>query len=199
MAQAARDAWNRELATVQVRGGSNAERRAFYTALYHAYQHPNVEMDVDRRYLGMDGKPHVAVDHTHYANFSSWDTYKAQNQLLATLQPERYRDMLLSLLNAARLGGKLPRWGEHSFDASHMSGDPAIPMIVDGVCRGIFATDDPRVARPLRRHDRPHPTPPRRAGRPGLPTRRPVRQRRGDHARVRRGRLRPGAGGRPAR
>jgi putative alpha-1,2-mannosidase len=145
MAQGARDAWNRELATVRVGGGSRADRRAFYTALYHSYQHPNVEMDVDRRYLGMDGRVRVAADHVHYANFSSWDTYKAQNQLLATLQPVRYRDMLVSLLDAFAESGKLPRWAEHNFDAAHMSGDPAIPMIADGVCRGLFARNDPRL------------------------------------------------------
>ena len=121
-------------------------RRVFYTALFHATQHPNTETDVDGRYLGMDGVAHTATDHDHYANFSSWDTYKAQNQLLATLYPDRYRDMLLSLLDAQRELGKLPRWGEHNFDASHMSGDPAIPMITDGVCRGLFAAGDPRVA-----------------------------------------------------
>jgi len=145
MARDARAAWNRELATVRVGGGRATDLRSLYTALYHSYQHPNVEMDVDRRYLGMDGKPHVTADHVHYANFSSWDTYKAQNQLLATLQRDRYRDMLLSLLDAARELGKLPRWGEHNFDASHMSGDPAIPMIADGVCRGLFAATDPRL------------------------------------------------------
>jgi putative alpha-1,2-mannosidase len=145
MARAARNAWNDALATVRVKGGTRTARRSLYTALYHAYQHPNVEMDVDRRYLGMDGAPHTATDHVHYANFSSWDTYKAQNQLLAALQPARYRDMLLSLLDAANESGKLPRWGEHNFDASHMSGDPAIPMIADGVCRGLFAAGDTRL------------------------------------------------------
>ena len=44
----------------------------------------------------------------------------------------------LSLLAAYRELGKLPRWGEHNFDASHMSGDPAIPMIADAVCRGLI-------------------------------------------------------------
>jgi predicted alpha-1,2-mannosidase len=37
-----------------------------------------------------------------------------------------------------REGCKLPRWAEQNFDAAHMSGDPAIPMIADGVCRGLL-------------------------------------------------------------
>jgi len=135
---AARAAWNRELARIQVTGGTVLDQRTFYTALYHSLLHPNVFEDADGRYLGFDGAVHDSPGRTHYANFSSWDTYKAQNQLLASVWPERYADMLRSLLVDATEGGKLPRWGEQNFDASHMSGDPAIPTITDGVCRGLL-------------------------------------------------------------
>ena len=132
----AREAWNRELGRAQVSGGTDLERTSFYTALYHSLLHPNVFEDVDHRYMGFDEAPHVAQGRTHYANFSGWDLYKSWNQLAAVLQPRRYRDVLLTLLANYREGGKLPRWGEHYFDANHMSGDPAIPAITDGVCRG---------------------------------------------------------------
>ncbi|HEX8075893.1 MAG TPA: GH92 family glycosyl hydrolase, partial [Thermoleophilaceae bacterium] len=138
----ARAAWNRELGRIQVSGGTDARRRTFYSALYHAQLHPNVFTDVDGRYLGFDGKPHDSGGREQYANFSLWDTYKGQNQLLATLHPARYRDMLRSLLDDYRLGGKLPRWAEQSYDAAHMSGDPAIPMIADGYCRGLLSDRD---------------------------------------------------------
>ncbi|HEX8054494.1 MAG TPA: GH92 family glycosyl hydrolase, partial [Thermoleophilaceae bacterium] len=132
----AREAWNRELGRLNVSGGTDLERTTFYSALYHSSLHPNVFSDVDGRYMGFDKQPHRAEGRTQYANFSSWDLYKSTNQLLATLQPRRYRDMLLTLLANYREWGRLPRWGEHYFDANHMSGDPAIPMIADGLCRG---------------------------------------------------------------
>src|SRR5436190_2084197 len=94
--------------------------------------------DVDGRYRGQDDAIHVADHRTQYANYSLWDTYKAENQWLAMTQPARYRDMLRSLLADAVEGGKLPRWGEQSIDPAHMSGDPALPMIADGVCRGLL-------------------------------------------------------------
>jgi len=137
-----RAAWGSELSRVQVDGGSDLDKRAFYTALYHSQLHPNVFTDVDGRYLGFDGKAHRAEGRTQYANFSSWDLYKSQNQLLALTQPARYRDMLLSLLADYREGGKLPRWGEQNIDAAHMSGDPAVPAIAEGVCRGLLGRDD---------------------------------------------------------
>src|SRR3954469_14157897 len=138
MRGAARAAWNRELANVDVAGGTPLDRRAFYTAVYRSYLHPNVFTDVDGRYRGQDDAIHTADGRTQYANFSLWDTYKAENQWLAMTQPARYRDMLRSLLADARQGGKLPRWGEQSIDPAHMSGDPAVPMIADGVCRGLL-------------------------------------------------------------
>jgi predicted alpha-1,2-mannosidase len=124
---------------VEIGSGNPLDRRAFYTALYHSFLHPNVFTDSDGRYRGQDDAIHVAEGRVQYSNFSSWDTYKAQNQLLALLQPARYRDMLRSLLADAREGGNLPRWAEQSIDPAHMSGDPAIPMIVDGACRGLAA------------------------------------------------------------
>ncbi|HEX8648285.1 MAG TPA: GH92 family glycosyl hydrolase [Thermoleophilaceae bacterium] len=137
-----RAAWNRELGRVRVSGGTDLDRTTFYTALYHAQLHPNVFTDVDGRYLGFDKQVHRAEGRTQYANFSGWDTYKGENQLLATLQPRRYRDMLLTLLANHREGGRLPRWGEQNFDAAHMSGDPIIPMIADGACREILTRAD---------------------------------------------------------
>jgi putative alpha-1,2-mannosidase len=142
MRAAARSRWAEQLSRVQVEGGTVADRRSFFTALYHAFLHPNVFTDVDGRYLGADGQPHVAEGRTQYANFSSWDTYKSQNQLLALLEPGRYRDMLRSLLATYRESGKLPRWGEQNIDAAHMSGDPAIPMITDGACRGLLSGEE---------------------------------------------------------
>ena len=136
----ARDAWNAELSKIRVSGGSDLDRTAFYTALYHASLHPNVFNDVDGRYRGFDDGIHTVSGRQQYANFASWDTYKAHNQLTATLSPRRYRDMVLSQLDNYRTGGRIPRFGEQSIDAGHMSGDPAIPMIVDGFCRG--ALDD---------------------------------------------------------
>src|SRR3954465_12807483 len=93
MRAAAYAAWNDELSKISVGGGTLADQRTFYTALYHALLHPNVFTDVDGRYRGFADQTHVPGGGPQYANFSSWDTYKAQNQLLALIEPHRYADM----------------------------------------------------------------------------------------------------------
>jgi putative alpha-1,2-mannosidase len=139
---AAYAAWSAALSRIEVTGGLPTDLKTFYTALYHALLHPNVAEDVDGRYRGFDDVIRDSPGVVHYANFSSWDTYKAQNQLLATLYPDRYADMLRSELDAARQQGHLPRWAEQNFDPGYMTGDPVVPMIADGMCRGLLGDDE---------------------------------------------------------
>jgi predicted alpha-1,2-mannosidase len=134
----ARATWNDALGAVRVEGGTPLERTSFYSALYRSLLHPNVFTDVDGRYRGMDDAVHDGDGRLHYANFASWDTYKGHNQLIATLFPDRAADMARSQLDNARTLGRIPRFGEHSIDASHMSGDPALPMLADVYCRGLL-------------------------------------------------------------
>jgi predicted alpha-1,2-mannosidase len=137
-----RAAWNDALHAIEVGGGSELERRSFYTALYHAQHHPNLFMDSNGEYMGNDGAPHTATGFTYYSNFSLWDTYRTENQLLALIAPDRFRDMMHSLLRVAQEGGRLPRWNLMNDYADFMNGEPSIPAIVDGFCRGLVDAND---------------------------------------------------------
>jgi len=81
-----------------------------------------------------------------YSDLALWDTYKSENQLLALLEPRRYRDVLLSMLADYRQRHRLPRWAEKDTDPAYMEGDPAIPAIAEGFCRGLLPRS---AARPL--------------------------------------------------
>ena len=134
--EAARDAWREALSTVEVSGGTPGERTSFYTALYHAQLFPNLHSDVDGRYAWDDGVVRKS-DRPRYSQFSLWDSYPGQNQLLALVDPDRYRDMIASLLDLADVMGRLPQWQLAGHDAGYMSGDPAIPFVAEGWCRGL--------------------------------------------------------------
>jgi predicted alpha-1,2-mannosidase len=137
-----RAAWNDALSTIEVRGGTDGDKTSFYTALYHAQHHPNIYTDVNGEYRGHDEQVHVADDHEHYVNFSLWDTYRGENQLLALIQPARYRDMMLSLLDIYEQAGRLPQWALNDEMPDYMVGDPVQPTIVDGYCRGVLDGTD---------------------------------------------------------
>ncbi|MEV8226896.1 GH92 family glycosyl hydrolase [Streptomyces sp. NPDC079167] len=140
VARAGSAAWDRELASARVGGGSDAQRTAFYTALYHSLMQPNLISDRDGRYPGMDGKSHRVTrgQKAQYSNFSGWDQYRAQIQLLALLKPRIAGDFAQSLHNFAQQnGGVWDRW-VHVNGATHvMTGDPTAATLATFYAMGV--------------------------------------------------------------
>lgn len=131
--QDARAAWNAVLSHVQVSGGSNAERTVFYTALYHAMLHPSVFSDVNGQYIGFDGKVHTAEGRVQYANYSGWDIYRGQVQMITMLLPKVGSDIAESLVADAQQGGGLPIWPVANDESGVMAGDPS-----DGIIASVY-------------------------------------------------------------
>jgi len=140
----ARSAWNEALGRIEVRGGTQELRRTFATALYHALLHPNLFSDADGRYMGFDGKPHALApgQRAQYANFSGWDVYRSQLQLVTLLDPGLASDLAQSLYNqASQNGGEWDRW-THQNGATHvMEGDPSPTAIAAIAAFGGTAFD----------------------------------------------------------
>lgn len=132
----AEDAWRGALSRIQVEAGTPADKERFYTALYHAQLFPNLYSDADGRYQ-WDGDEVRRSEHPRYSQFSLWDSYNGQNQLLALTDPARYANMTRSLLDLAEHTGSLPQWQLAGHDAGYMSGDPAIPFLAEAYCQGI--------------------------------------------------------------
>ena len=127
--------WNRWLNRIQVTGGTKEEKRTFYSMLYHALLCPTVCSDVNGKYMGYDNNIHTArKGRLQYADFSGWDIYRSECQLLAMIAPKRAGDMAQSLLRDYQQGGAFPRWGVPNEDSGVMMGDPAAPIIA-----GIYA------------------------------------------------------------
>ena len=141
---AARAAWNDRLLQVRVGGGTPARLRTFYTALYHALLHPNVFSDADGRYAGFDGRVHPLAEgqDAQYANFSGWDVYRSQLQLVALLDRKVASDIAQSLLaQADQNGGVWDRW-THNSGATHvMEGDASAAAIAGMHAFGAEAFD----------------------------------------------------------
>ena len=135
---AARQTWEKHLGRVKVTGGTTARRRVFYTAVYHAFLHPNIGTDTDGRYTGWDGRIHTASGFTYYQNWSLWDTYRTQQQLLWLLAPRESRDMARSLLRINAEGGWLPKWGLATVETNVMTGDPVTPFLVNAYRQGLL-------------------------------------------------------------
>jgi predicted alpha-1,2-mannosidase len=135
----AQSAWNRALGRIRVKGGSHRRLDTFYTALYHAFLAPRTFSDVGGAYIGMDGLLHRAQGRIQYADFSGWDTYRTQIQLLSLLVPRRASEMVRSLLADAAESGCLPRWPYANGQSMTMVGDSADPLIASAAAFGATA------------------------------------------------------------
>lgn len=151
-AAAARSAWQDRLSRIRVQGGTDEQRRTFYSSLYRSFLAPDIGSDVDGRYTGWDGRQHTASGFTYYQNWSLWDTYRTQQQLLSLLAPGESRDMALSLLRIADESGQLPRWGYATVETNIMTGDPVTPFLVDAWRQGLLKGHEEDAYRALRKH-----------------------------------------------
>ncbi|QEC52954.1 putative alpha-1,2-mannosidase [Anseongella ginsenosidimutans] len=132
----AQETWETELERIEVEGGTRDQMVTFYTALYHTMIHPNISMDVDRRYRGRDGEIHTAKDFTAYTLFSLWDTFRALHPLYEIILPERNVDFIKSMLAGYEQAGKLPVWELASNETGTMIGYHSVPVIVGALLRG---------------------------------------------------------------
>ena len=135
---AARSRWNADLGRIRVEGGTDDQRKVFYTALYHVLIHPNLLNDVNGEYPLMEHSGRVGVTSgDRYTVFSLWDTYRNVHQLLTLVYPERQVEMVRSMIDISREWGWMPRWELYGRETFTMEGDPAIPVIVDTWMKGL--------------------------------------------------------------
>ena len=148
--QRASDAWRALLGRVHIAGGTTAQLTSFYTALYHAFLDPTTFSDADGRYPTFTDTAMVATGvsrtrRVQYANFSMWDTYRDQMELVALLDPTQASDMVTSVLNDAAQGGWLPRWPVANSYTATQSGDSADPLIAGAYAFGARGFDTKRA------------------------------------------------------
>ncbi len=133
----AKNAWNKHLYTIEVEGGTEKQRRIFYTSMYHAALAPNLFMDVDGKFRGVDKKVHQANDFTNYTVYSLWDVFRTQLPLYTILSPSNMNDWIKTAIEMYRISGRLPRWEIQGHLSGNMIGNHALPMILDAYNKGI--------------------------------------------------------------
>ena len=134
--KAADDAWNRELARIEIQTNDQTKKRVFYTAMYHLMTSCSKFNDVDREYRGADGKVHKA-DFTNYTTLSLWDTYRAAHPLMTVAFPEMQRDFAQTFLNIYKQQGRLPVWHLMGSETDCMVGNPGAIVLADLTMKGF--------------------------------------------------------------
>ena len=134
--KSADEAWNRELARIEIQTNDRTKKRVFYTAMYHLMTSCSKFNDVDREYRGADGKVHKA-DFTNYTTLSLWDTYRAAHPLMTVAFPEMQRDFAQTFLNIYKQQGRLPVWHLMGSETDCMVGNPGAIVLADLTMKGF--------------------------------------------------------------
>ena len=133
----AKDAWNKHLSIIEVEGGTEKQRRIFYTSMYHSALAPNLFMDVDGLFRGVDKKVHHADGFTNYTVYSLWDVFRTHLPLYTILSPSKTNDWIKTAIEMFRISGRLPRWEIQGHLSGNMIGNHSLPLILDAYNKGI--------------------------------------------------------------
>ncbi len=139
--KSARKEWQKQLDKINVEGGSEKQKRVFYTALYHTMIAPNVYHDLDGRYRSTDLEIHQDSSFVNHTVFSLWDTYRSTHPLYTILEQERTNHFINTFLKQYEYGGRLPMWELAANYTGCMIGYHAVPVIADAYMKGIQGYD----------------------------------------------------------
>ncbi|MBE7178419.1 MAG: GH92 family glycosyl hydrolase [Mucilaginibacter polytrichastri] len=139
--------WNSALSKIKVEGGTDEERRVFYSALYHTMLDPRMCQDVDGKFRGGDGKIYDRNSYTRRTIFSGWDVFRSQMPLQSIINPSLVNDEINSLVALAGEKKKnyLERWELLNAYSGCMIGNPAVVVIADAWAKGIRNYDQQKT------------------------------------------------------
>jgi len=133
---AGRAVWNSALAKITVTGGTEKQKKIFYTALYRSMGRMTDITEAGQLYVGLDGRTHQADGHPFYTDDGIWDTYRSLHPLQLLLDPNRQVDMVRSYLRMYEQTGWLPSFPTVGSERAFMIGHHASPFILDVYAKG---------------------------------------------------------------
>lgn len=137
--QSTRMTWEYALGKIRVKGNNERDKRIFYTAIYHAMQHPRLMSDVDGTYPRFAGKQQLAKMSKggYYDDFSMWDIYRAQLPLLEIIDPSLTNALIRSLVIKGQQGGWMPIFPCWNSYTAAMIGDHVAAFIAGAWNKGL--------------------------------------------------------------
>jgi predicted alpha-1,2-mannosidase len=134
--EAAKARWNETLGRIAVEGGTPAQRRVFYTALYRSF-----ERMIN---ISEDGQYYSAFDHTvhrdarpFYVDNWLWDTFRALEPLQTLLNPDLQADKIQSYVRMYQQSGIMPTFALAQGNNACMNGNHAAPWFADAWFKSV--------------------------------------------------------------
>lgn len=130
------ETWENALSRIRVEGGTLAQKRVFYTALYRCYERMVDISEYGRYYSAYDHSVHES-DEPFFVDNWLWDNYIALEPLHMILHPERSLQQIRSYIRMYEQGGYMPSFALVFGDWPAMTGNFAAAWIADAWFKGL--------------------------------------------------------------
>ncbi|MDR1402576.1 MAG: GH92 family glycosyl hydrolase [Tannerellaceae bacterium] len=128
--------WERAIGQIKVEGGTEAQKRTFYTALYRSYVRMVDISEYGKYYSGYDKAVHTDSK-PFYTDDYSWGNFPAMHPLRIILNPQRESEMLDSYVAMYEQSGWMPDYPKHFGDREGMFGFHSSIMFLDAYRKGV--------------------------------------------------------------
>ncbi|HEY8915726.1 MAG TPA: GH92 family glycosyl hydrolase [Chitinophaga sp.] len=129
-------AWAKALGQIEVEGGTLAQRRSFYTALYRCYVRMVNITEQGKYFSGYDNQVHEDKQ-PFYTDDYAWGNYLALHPLRCILDPELEGVMLQSFVNMYTQSGLMPEYPKLYGDRPGMFGFHSSVIFLDAYRKGV--------------------------------------------------------------
>jgi predicted alpha-1,2-mannosidase len=136
ISSAARTAWDKVMNQIKIEGGTEAQRRSFFTALYRFYERM-VDITEDGTYYSGYNKKLNTGKRPFYVDDWVWDTYLAAHPLRVILNPGQEEDMLQSYVSMYEQSGWMPTFPVLFGDHACMNGFHSSVVMLDAYRKGL--------------------------------------------------------------
>ena len=142
--------WNETLGQIEIEGGTEAQRKVFYTALYRCFERMINITEDGRYYSAFDHKVHKDARPFYVDNWL-WDTFRALEPLQTLLNPEMEADKIQSYVRMYEQSGTMPTFAILTGNYACMNGNHAAPWFADAWFKGVRNFDLPTAYEGVRK------------------------------------------------
>ena len=143
--------WAAAMGQIKVEGGTTAQRRSFYTALYRCYERM-VNITEDGQYYSGYNKQVNKDARPFYVDDWSWDTYLALHPLRMIINPKVEEDMLQSYVRMYEQSGWVPTFPLLFGDNPCMNGFHSSIIFLDAYRKGLRNFDVQKAYEGMRKN-----------------------------------------------
>lgn len=134
----AEGAWNSLMNRIKIEGGTEAQQRTFYSAVYRSFLYPHRFYEFDENNQPVYFSPHDGKIHSGYMYTDSgyWDTFRASHPLYNLMVPEISGEIMQGVIAAYDQSGFLPAWSSPGV-RDCMIGNHAFSLLADAWVKGV--------------------------------------------------------------